>query len=429
MIRFLYTIVLFFEMLVALIYFGNISERKMRMPVVILIGTALFEIITVINIFFVTSVAINVPVSLVVTFVFALSCFDLTVKKSFFNSVILVSISNILELAVIFLITSLDGISVESNNENLFLLALESLISKSLYFFIVMVFLRFIQKNAEKAKIPTSFYIFPVVTALTVCSFWYVRYNEPLEETNRIILVVVSALLLLATMLMFFAFQSHAKKENELFLLQQEKNKLNTNMLYFDILERQNNDLRIYAHDAKNHLSAIKSLNTNSEIDEYISKMSERLNEYSRVSHSGNRILDVLINKYITECSLHGMEFYFDIKNNNLSHMEYDDIVTVLGNLLDNACEAAEKSIRKQVSLETDKINGFSVVIVSNSCDIAPKFDSLNMPVTTKENKNMHGLGLKSVKRTVKKYLGDVEFNFNEKKNVFTATIMMNTKR
>lgn len=41
---------------------------------------------------------------------------------------------------------------------------------------------------------------------------------------------------------------------SELSRIQSEKN-------YYQILEQQNQQLMIYAHDAKNHLAAIRSLN------------------------------------------------------------------------------------------------------------------------------------------------------------------------
>lgn len=80
----------------------------------------------------------------------------------------------------------------------------------------------------------------------------------------------------------------------------------------------------------------------------YISKMTESLATYSKVSHSGNHILDVIIDKYVTECKIKKIKFDFDIKNNNLKNVEDYDLVAILGNLFDNAVEAAEKSSLKK---------------------------------------------------------------------------------
>ena len=224
---------------------------------------------------------------------------------------------------------------------------------------------------------------------------------------------------------MFISYHYNAEKEQELLLLRQESEKLNTDLKYFDILENQNNNLRAYAHDTKNHLSAIRNLNTNSEIEMHLLKMSESLAQYSKVCHSGNHTLDVIVDKYVTECNINGVNFEFDIKNNNLSTIEPYDTVTILGNLLDNALEAAKTSAQKTVSFETDYRNNFSVIIVSNSCDKNPLSDGRTLPLTTKINKQLHGFGLKSVKNTLKKYNGDISFDYDNREKVFVVTVMI----
>lgn len=291
-----------------------------------------------------------------------------------------------------------------------------------------MILLRFTQKDDNIVKVPTAFYIFPLITLISVICFWYVSLNQYLEFKNQIILSIVSVLLLLATLFVFFSFQANAQRESKLLLLQQEQDKIKTDITYYDILEKQNNNLRTYAHDAKNHLSAIKNLNTNPEIEIYISKMTERLEEYGKVCHSGNHTLDVIIDKYVTECDINDINFEFDIKNNNLSGIDSYDIVTILGNLLDNAVEAAEQSQHKIVSIETDFRNNFSVIIVSNSCDKNPQFSNSELPITTKSNKRLHGFGLKSVKKTVKKYDGDLAFEYDAMLNKTVVTVMIENK-
>ena len=153
--------------------------------------------------------------------------------------------------------------------------------------------------------------------------------------------------------------------------------------------------------------------------------MSENLAQYSKVCHSGNHTLDVIVDKYVTECNINGLNFEFDIKNNNLSMIEPYDMVTILGNLLDNALEAAKNSAQKIVSFETDYRNNFSIIIVSNSCDTNPMSDGKTLPVTTKGNKQLHGFGLKSVRNALKKYNGDISFDYDNREKVFVVTVMV----
>ncbi|MBR3819308.1 MAG: GHKL domain-containing protein, partial [Clostridia bacterium] len=67
----------------------------------------------------------------------------------------------------------------------------------------------------------------------------------------------------------------------------------------------------------------------------------------------------------------------------------------------------------------------FSVIIVSNSCNANPMSDGKALPFTTKANKQLHGYGLKSVRNTLKKYNGDISFDYDEKEKVFVVTVMV----
>lgn len=424
----LFVCVFFFEMLISTIFFSNIAEKKKQLSTIMILGTLIFEIGALFNIFVISTSWLNVIFSIISNFILSYTFFKIKPFRALFYSVILVSISSFLEYIVVFIVSSYSNLYVTEYKSETILLVIEIIISKVLYFFIAMLILRFTQKDKTVVKVPAAFYNFPLITLISVVCFWYVSLNQCLEFKNQIILGVVSILLLLATLLVFFSFQTNAQKENKLLLLQQEQNRIKTDITYYEILEKQNNNLRAYAHDAKNHLSAIKNLNDNPEIEMYISKMMERLTEYGRVSHSGNHILDVVIDKYVTECELNNIVFEFDIKNNNLSQVEPYDLVAILGNLLDNALEAAEQSQDKMISIETDFRNNFSVIIVSNFCDKNPQFNNSELPVTTKSNKRLHGFGLKSVRKTIKKYNGDIAFEYDNKKKTFIVTVMLTNR-
>lgn len=421
----LFICVFFLEMLISTIFFSSIARKKRSLYTIVISGTLIFEIGALINIFIISTSWLNVLFSVIANLMLSVFFFKIKPVRAGFYSVILVSFSSFLEYIIIFIVSSYSNLYIAEYESKTILLVIEIIISKVLYFLVVMILLRFTQRDNTIVKVPTAFYIFPLITLVSVICFWYISLNQYLEFKNQIILGIVSVLLLLATLFVFFSFQANVQRENKLLLLQQEQDKIKTDITYYNILERQNNNLRTYAHDAKNHLTTIKNLNANHEIETYISKMITCLEEYSKVCHSGNHTLDVIIDKYVTECQINDISFEFDIKNNNLSNIESYDIVSILGNLLDNAVEAAKKSDAKQVTIETDFRNNFSVIIVSNSCDKSPKLDDSEFPVTTKKNNRLHGFGLKSVKKTVKKYKGDLDFIYDEMCNRIIVTVMI----
>ena len=418
-------LVYFFEMLISYVFFSRVSKSKYKLCKAVLIGSGIFFIGAIINIIFKNSILANTISYSAISVLFLIICFDIKVKKAIFYSVLSCAFMSATELIAIFLISALFNIELTSYNDNIYILLADVLTSKFLYFITLLILSGIINKNQKTSKIPLSFYLFPTAALSSLVMFWYIMTTYQLSKNTMIVMTCVSVFLFLSTILLFISYHYNAEKEQELLLLRQESEKLNTDLKYFDILVNQNNNLRAYAHDTKNHLSAIRNLNTNSEIEMHLLKMSESLAQYSKVCHSGNHTLDVVVDKYVTECRLNGLNFEFDIKNNNLSTIEPYDTVTILGNLLDNALETAKTSTQKTVTFETDYRNDFSVIIISNSCDTNPILNGKTLPSTTKANKQLHGFGLKSVRNTLKKYNGDISFDYDDREKVFIVTVMV----
>ncbi len=418
-------LVYFLEALISYVFFSRVSKSKYNLWKCILIGSAIFFIGVIANILFQNSIFINTLTFSAISFLFSIICFDIKIKKALFYSVLSSAFMCATELIAIFSISALFNIELTSYNDNIYILLADVLSSKFLYFITLLILSGIINKNQKTSKIPLSFYLFPTAVLSSLVMFWYIMTTYQLSKNTMIVMTCVSVFLFLSTILLFISYHYNAEKEQDLLLLRQESEKLNTDLKYFDILENQNKNLRAYAHDTKNHLSAIRNLNTNPEIEMHLSKMSKNLVDYSKVCHSGNHTFDVVVDKYVTECNINGLNFEFDIKNNNLSMIEPYDTVTILGNLLDNALEAAKTSAQKTVTIETDYRNNFSVIIISNSCDTNPILYDKTLPTTTKANKQFHGFGLKSVRNTLKKYNGDISFDYDEEEKVFVVTVMV----
>lgn len=171
-------------------------------------------------------------------------------------------------------------------------------------------------------------------------------------------------------------------------------------------------------------MAAIQALNDDPQIGDYVKRLSEQLSDYTHSCHSGNKLLDVMLHKYAIDCEMRGVCFEYDVKVCNLSQLDDIDLVAILGNLLDNAVTAAEKSERKRISLNTVHRNSYSVLIVSNSCDVPPKQSGARL-VSTKTDGSIHGFGMKSVAKTIRKYQGDYEWEYDAERNIFTVTVMV----
>ena len=370
------------------------------------------------------SPVVNIIAVLIFNFLFGIIFYKCKIRNAVFCSLFLIAALTASEFIVMAVASFSNGSGINTYNSSEYSFLLMSLISRMLFLIIVLLVGKILPKKTIE-KTPVFLILFPVASLITLYAVWSISSKFNISKQDSL-LITISSVSVIASIIFTYIFYSKTEKKlEELYKAQTEAEKIKTDHAYYNILEQQNSNLRAYAHDTKNHLSAIKNLNTNPEIEIHISQMSKSLAEYSKVCHSGNHTLNVVVDKYVAECKINKLNFMFDIKNNNLSNIEPYDTVTILGNLLDNALEAAKDSAQKLVSFETDYRNNFSVIIISNSCDTNPFSDGKSLPITTKANKHLHGYGLKSVRNTLKKYNGDISFDYDENTKNFITTVMI----
>ncbi len=421
-------IVYMLEMLIAFCVFSGIGEKKFHTVIIFAIGCAIFISGAVVNVIFANSAWINLVYTLIMNLAFALCCFRIEIKTALFYSLLLDFFSAVFEIITILLVSTILGIHVAAYNTDIAILVLEVSISKAFYFLSCVTLLRFTSKSSfREIKTPLSFYIFPFCTLLCSVFFRQICGLESMSNKSKLQLAYLSIALLISTIVLFITYRHNLEKENEYLRTKSELENLETKKDYYEILEHQNQQLMIYAHDAKNHLAAIHNLSGNPDIHEYVQNLSNQLKTYTSFSHSGNRILDVMISRYNTECEMRGISLDYDVKSCNLSSMDDIDVVAVLGNLMDNALSAAEQSEEKHISLETTWRNSYSVLIISNSCDIEPVSRGGAL-ITTRKESRLHGFGLRSVKKTLKKYQGDFAWEYDRDKHLFIVTAMIGDK-
>ena len=409
------------ETLISFFFFNRVFEKKKNTVFSLLICGGLYATGIIINLLL-DSVIVNTLFYALINIIFASLCFYSDTKKSVFYSILLDVFSTGLEILVIFAVSNIWGETLDPFSSSTFILVLESLFSKLLLFISIIPLTELLSKGVTSANFPKGFYFFPVSAVFSMIGIWFISINHPIDIISEYVFSVIVFLMFISTVILFISYQNNEENEITIYKLKAEIERIETEQSYYEILKRQNSDILRYAHDAKNHLAIIKNLNDNPEIDRYIDEMNKDLKSYTKVSHTGNATLDVILNKYLYECEINKIKFNCDVRINNLSFVENYDLIAVLSNLLDNAVEAAVKSEDRIITLETDCRNNYAVIIISNSCD-SPPISNANILFTTKSNKKYHGIGLKSVKRSLNKYNGDFSWEYDRDKNLFSVTV------
>ena len=103
-----------------------------------------------------------------------------------------------------------------------------------------------------------------------------------------------------------------------------------------------------------------------------------------------------------------GVRFSYVTLTANLAFLEDADLVALLGNLLDNAVEAAQSADDKWIELSVEsKVAGVTALTCENSASCAPTVRGGTLQ-TTKENAAHHGIGIKSIVRTAKNMMANL---------------------
>lgn len=413
-----------FELLISYIFFSQQGERRQKTWVCWTVGAALFLFGAALNILLDNIIWLNGIYFFLSNMLYGALLFDIRWPKAAFCAAILDALVVSTEFIGLTLTSLFTDTEMTAYNDKLSLLVLAGGIGKMLYFVICVLLSRVISREKVVFRFPKSFYFYPLAVVAVLVLFGNVYMQYGVTGGYLAAFGVLSLVLLFSTAFLFLSYQKAVEREATLFSLKQQVQKIETDRHYYKILEKQNEDLMLYAHDAKNHLAAMRELNTDPQMEEYLNRLSARLYDYSRVGHSGNRMLDIICSKYAAECSLMGLSFRLDTRLANFSYVADYDLVAILDNLLDNALEAAQVSAEKTVELSTGHKNDADILTIYNSCDTPPRTRGGHLR-TTKTDDRQHGLGMKSVARALKTYHGDFDWNYDAAQKRFTVTVMI----
>lgn len=412
------------EMLIAYTFFSGISQRRSTVGKCLLIGLLIYSAASALNLLSRNNMTLNACVSFGVSILFSLFCFRSRPLRQIFCSILLTLVGTAIESIVVSLSAYITGNDMLDYNHNFLLFIFEAISCKGLHYLTTLLVIKIINPRGSVARIPLTFFLYPIASTACLIIFWRICAQPNCSRNSQLLLAIAAGGLFLSSVFLFITYARQSEKDSEALAIKSELSRLQTEQSYYQILDQQNQQLMLYAHDAKKHLAAIQSLNDDPQIGTYVAKLSQQLMDYTKNCHSGNKMLDVMIHRYSMDCEIRGICFDYDIKLCNLSEVEDVDLVAILGNLIDNAVTAAEKSEQKWISLATDRRNSYSVILLSNSCDIPPRSLGSQL-ITSDPDRELHGFGMKSVSKTLKKYHGDFEWEYIPEKRLFTVTVMI----
>lgn len=181
---------------------------------------------------------------------------------------------------------------------------------------------------------------------------------------------------------------------------------------------------RAFRHDLKNNLFVLQELlrekcPNDGEIRRYFENLRLSAERSERRIKTGNAVSDAVIGgKFaLAERELPGIRLDADgFLLSDAGGIESYDVGIILSNTLDNAIEACrrlrESDPREKLFIAVRSIRKKNMLLleIENSFGGTLQLGADGLPLTSKEDEALHGIGLRSVKSCAEKYAGGVDF-------------------
>lgn len=210
----------------------------------------------------------------------------------------------------------------------------------------------------------------------------------------------------------YWLFDKLCLTYQELFEQQQLHYEYEQKEMHYLALEQAQKEIRKIKHDIKNQLLELNLQmacnNTCKKKEEtlvLLQEIQQQLEHASDHVYTSCPVVDAILIEKCRNAQEAGIQVEHTINICGKLKMNRGDMGIILGNLLDNAIEAAEKETEPTISIKMVQNREQLMIEIKNTCRSDGKIDWNS----TKEDKRNHGIGIKSVKKVVEQYNGRLQ--------------------
>lgn len=389
----------------------------------ILFVAILFLELSFVN-FIVPFEGIGIIISILIIYIYSLINLKGTFMQKMFWSIFVM----LLIMGITIVVLSIEGCIIGKGYLNL-------VIQKDLYRFVGVVVIqivlfyltRFMIKRTKKDSTYSLKWnewfvllIIPVISIFTMSfvSLIIINIEDQLSPMQHIFSILLILGILMTNSLVYVLYvnmqKDHAKQLEYSILQQafksQEKSVEETKILYQSV--------RSIRHDLKQHFQVALTMLHSGKINEAVDYM-EKYNDtvldgISNKVFCDNDVVNYIINSKSKICSDRHIKIYIYIAN-EIPEFSDLDLCVLLGNALDNAIEGVSGEGSNEIYLELRNVDNFFMISVKNTIINSVLEDNPNL-ISTKNEKEVHGLGILSMKEVVQKYNGSIEFYESDNK-------------
>ncbi|MFR3727243.1 sensor histidine kinase [Lacrimispora sp.] len=294
------------------------------------------------------------------------------------------------------------------------------------------LFLLYIEKYIKKLNVSNnniiSWYllIVPILSLTISSSFLYMDFPE--ETFIQILMCACAFLLYFSNAAIFIILEKYTDVMNKVKYAELITVKKDMENEHFQNILKINDHYRCFMHDINAYFNSFRMLamdGENKKIVEIIDELKGKIQkETSSVIYSGSPVLNAVLTERVSRAKEQGIEFtLFVEKFLKVDFISDADLISMFGNLLDNALEAAARCEPDNRKVNVKVFMGtsyFLIFYIENTFAVSARREGANL-LSTKADPKHHGLGLGIVTTLAEKYGGSL--NLEEKNGLFITTL------
>ena len=281
--------------------------------------------------------------------------------------------------------------------------------------------------SLKKVSNVIAFVAIPLLAMMILYITMYVMILTNFQSNIIILLSIICVSMIVIAGIVWFMI-ARINKDNEiktkLLLSEQKANLYKQNIISSN---SQIETIKLLKHDMKNNISCIDALIEEENYDEAHNICHSLTNKYTSIGtivNTENYLLNAVLNVEIEKAKSYEIPVKISITNDLKMFKNSSDIISLIGNILDNAISYLSKNKVKnnEINFSTGYEGSYSVIKCRNNILDSVLFNNPSLK-TDKEDKDNHGKGITIINSIAHKYNGDVIIKERNKEFIITVIL------
>lgn len=281
--------------------------------------------------------------------------------------------------------------------------------------------------SLKKVSNVIAFVAIPLLAMMILYITMYVMILTNFQSNIIILLSIICVSMIVIAGIVWFMI-ARINKDNEiktkLLLSEQKANLYKQNIISSN---SQIETIKLLKHDMKNNISCIDALIEEENYNEAHNICHSLTNKYTSIGtivNTENYLLNAVLNVEIEKAKSYGITVKLSITNDLKMFKNSSDIISLIGNILDNAISYLSKNKVKnnEINFSTGYEGSYSVIKCRNNILDSVLFNNPSLK-TDKKDKDNHGKGITIINSIAHKYNGDVIIKERNKEFIITVIL------